>query len=34
MDNFPAHEAGLEQVRDSLTNTKVKWLLPNATSIH
>ena len=32
MDNFSAHEAGLEQV--SLTNTKVKWLPPNATSIH
>ena len=34
MDNFPAHEAGLEQLRDSLQNTKVMWLPPNATSIH
>ena len=32
MDNFSAHEASLEQV--SLTNTKVNWLPPNATSIH
>jgi uncharacterized protein (DUF3820 family) len=34
MDNFPAHEAGLEQLRDSLQNTQVMWLPLNATSIH
>jgi hypothetical protein len=34
MDNFSAHKAGLEQLRDSLQNTKVMWLPPNATSIH
>ena len=34
MDNFPAHKAGLEQLGDSLQNTKVMWLPPNATSIY
>jgi hypothetical protein len=33
VDNFSAHEAGLEQLRDSLQNTKVMWLPPNTTSI-
>jgi hypothetical protein len=34
MDNFPAHELGVELRGDSLQNTKVMWLPPNATSIH
>ena len=36
MDNFPAHLSGLEAVQDSigLQFTTVKWLPPNATSVH
>jgi DDE superfamily endonuclease len=34
MDNFSAHEVALEQLPDSLSNTKVMWLPPNATSVH
>lgn len=34
MDNFSAHEVAVEQLTESLTNTKVKWLPPNATAIH
>ncbi len=37
MDNFSAHELAIEQITEMttlLTNTKVMWLLPNATSIY
>jgi hypothetical protein len=34
MDNFPAHQLGVEQLGDSLQTTKVMWLPLNATSIH
>ena len=34
MDNFSAHEVAVEQLTESLTNTKVMWLPPNATAIH
>jgi hypothetical protein len=36
MDNFSAHELAVEEIEEvnSLTNTKVMWLPPNATSIH
>jgi hypothetical protein len=34
IDNFPAHELGVELRGDSLQNTKGMWLPPNATSIH
>ena len=36
MDNFSAHEVAVELLGglDSLSNTKVMWLPPNATSIH
>ena len=37
MDNFSAHELAVEQIEEMttpLTNTKVIWLPPNATSIH
>ncbi len=36
MDNFSAHKVAVEQMEEikALTNTKVKWLPPNATSIH
>ena len=36
MDNFSAHEVAVELLggSDSLTNTKVMWLPPNATSIY
>jgi hypothetical protein len=36
MDNFSAHELAVEMmdIEGTLTNTKVKWLPPNATSIH
>jgi hypothetical protein len=36
MDNFSAHELAIEQIEESihLTNTKVMWLPPNATSVH
>lgn len=36
MDNFSAHELGVELLEEAneLTNTKVMWLPPNATSIH
>lgn len=33
MDNFPAHEAAVEQLGE-LSNTKVMWLPPNATSVY
>ena len=34
IDNFSAHEVALEQLPDSLLNTKVRWLPLNATSVH
>jgi hypothetical protein len=35
IDNFSAHELAIEQIEGiNLTNTKVMWLPPNATSIH
>ena len=37
MDNFSAHELAVEQMEElkiPLTNTKVMWLPPNATSVH
>jgi hypothetical protein len=36
MDNFSAHELAVEQIEEgvNLTNTKVMWLPPNATSIY
>jgi hypothetical protein len=36
MDNFSAQELAVEQIEEEvkLTNTKVMWLPPNATSIH
>ena len=34
MDNFSAHEVAVEQLKESLINTKVRWLPPNATAIH
>ena len=36
MDNFSAHELGVELLEEAqaLTNTKVMWLPPNATSVH
>ena len=37
MDNFSAYELAVEQIEEMttlLTNTKVIWLPPNATSIH
>jgi hypothetical protein len=36
MDNFSAHEVAIEQMEEikALTNTKVMWLPPNATSVY
>jgi len=37
MDNFSAYELAVEQIEEMttpLTNTKVMWLPPNATSIY
>jgi hypothetical protein len=36
IDNFSAHELAVEQIEEgvNLTNTKVMWLSPNATSIY
>ena len=37
IDNFSAHELAIEQIKEMttpLTNAKVTWLPPNATSVH
>ena len=36
LDNFPAHKLGLRLMEEAsgLQNITVKWLPPNATSVH
>ena len=36
IDNFPAHELGLRLIEEArgLRNVTIKWLLPNAISVH